>query len=331
MDEIIIKQGQVVAVEGSGVWKDGDTGSMRIKVKLMQDKNADADDSPDEMVAFPLLPKSIQSIPKIGEGVFVFTSQLGDRNSQRYYIGPIWSQPQYYGFEPYKHGIGTANALTDSNQTDVLDSINTNPDSLGSFPGQTDVAILGKGGSDIMVRDPRAQGHEEIILRCGIRQEDEQHASIHKQGKINFNRTNPVYIQMMYAKGLMKANSSNLPTKYGKRGSITGADDEPHHDGAINIVADHINLISHNDTFRYSGIDAANQPNLIGRDTLNKCIGELHNMVYGDRLIEYLEVMREAIVEHNHHISGQKPDEVALQKMMRQDLTELISPTIRLS
>jgi hypothetical protein len=41
--------------------------------------------------------------------------------------------------------------------------------------------------------------------------------------------------------------------------------------------------------------------------------------------------MREAIVKHNHHISGQKPDEVALQKMMRQDLTELISPTIRLS
>ena len=84
----ILKLGQVVDVND-------ETGGGRIKVKIAQDKT-------NGEYAFPLLPKPIQVKPKVGEGVIVLSSELNNPDSNRFYIGPIISQPQYFEKDEYK-------------------------------------------------------------------------------------------------------------------------------------------------------------------------------------------------------------------------------------
>ena len=67
--------------------------------------------------AFPLLPKTFQSIPKVGEAVLVF--YYGGNNGQRFYIGPIISQPQFNIKAPRDYGT----SLLKQNITQPLERI----------------------------------------------------------------------------------------------------------------------------------------------------------------------------------------------------------------
>ena len=77
--ESIIKKGQVELIEDTA---DG----LRIKVRIEQDGTTPLENIP---YAFPLLPKTFQSVPKRGEGAFIITTMSDSKESQRYYIGPI--------------------------------------------------------------------------------------------------------------------------------------------------------------------------------------------------------------------------------------------------
>ena len=57
--------------------------------------------------AYPLLPKTIQTPPKEGEAVLVVFMQLGNSDADRFYIGPIISQKQYFYNEQHMGGIGS--------------------------------------------------------------------------------------------------------------------------------------------------------------------------------------------------------------------------------
>ena len=66
---------------------------LRVRAELATDKAKDISTIP---WAFPLLPKTLQTLPKVGEAVFVFMDgSVNNASAQRYYIGPIISQPQY--------------------------------------------------------------------------------------------------------------------------------------------------------------------------------------------------------------------------------------------
>lgn len=337
MDEIIVKQGEVVAIEGVGESAKGSTGGMRIKVRLEQDKGIPVKDLP---YAMPLMPRMFHSIPKIGEEALVFTSQLTDKNSQRYYLGPLLSQPQYYEYEKYRGGRGTSNALTDSKQTEPLETIENFPETAGAFPYDSDVAVMGRGGSDIIIRDPKPTtglsfkniGDEEILLRCGIRNDvHETVADKNRKGKINFNTTNPAYIQLLYANGTLPTSSQALPSVMGEK--ITKFDVNPQTNAVINVVADKINLMSHKDIDALStSVNIAEQPTLLNKENLKKCLESLHNAVYGDVLIEYLELLRQAIIAHQHPFA-QKPPTIDsnLNQVIGFNLSDMVSNNIRLS
>lgn len=341
MEGIVVRQGEVLRIEGYGVDAAMGTGGLRVLVKLYVDKDEErinGDKIENEVAyAYPLLPRTLQSIPKIGEGVLVITSHLGDKDSQRYYIGPLLSQPQFWEYEKYYGGRGTANALTDSRQTDPIESIDKNPETKGAFPSPNDVAIIGRGGSDIIIRDPKpsvAAGSldfvdtEQIALRCGIRLANTQNPNINEQGKINFNTSDPTYIQMLYAQGLFWGDTNLYPTTMG---NIGRKQPSTFNNGAINIVADKINLMSHNDF--PSNINLATQPELITEEDLQHAIDNLHNMVYGDVLIKYLELLRSAIVEHTHPFPMLPPiiQNTKLQEVVSTDLSQMVSSNIRLS
>lgn len=341
MEGLVVRQGEVVGIEGYGANAAAGTGGLRVLVKLYVDKGKDSiyktDVVSETTYAYPLLPRTLQSIPKIGEGVLVITSHLGDKDSQRYYIGPLLSQPQFWEYEKYYGGRGTANALTDSKQTEPLESIDTNPDAKGAFPGPNDVAIIGRGGSDIIIRDPKPSvatdsldfvNTEQIALRCGIRLANAQNPDINKQGKINFNTSDPTYIQMLYAQGLFYGDTNIYPTTMG---NIAQKQPSTFNNGAINIVADKINLMSHNDFA--TNVNLASQPELVTEEDLQKAIDNLHNMVYGDVLIRYLELLRKAIVEHTHPFPMTPPiiKNTLLESVVSEDLSNMVSSNIRLS
>ena len=87
----LIRQAKVISVDDK---TDGD----RIKVLLIPE---DLGKKNIEEYAYPLLPKMLHIKPKVGESVYVLTAIATDGYSQRFYIGPIISQPHHMEYEPY--------------------------------------------------------------------------------------------------------------------------------------------------------------------------------------------------------------------------------------
>lgn len=68
----------------------------RIKVIFPEDEVTKNNNN--AFFVWPLLPKHLQVIPKVGEMVLVFMSSLDNSNGNRFYIGPIISQDYYLNY-----------------------------------------------------------------------------------------------------------------------------------------------------------------------------------------------------------------------------------------
>jgi hypothetical protein len=98
-------------------------------------------------------------------------------------------------------------------------------------------------------------------------------------------------------------------------------------DKHINIVANKVNILSHlNNNFKLN--DPESQ---ITAEEQSKIDTEAHPLVYGDKLIELLELFKQYIVNHVHPYSGMKPaeDEV-LRKIVNFPLDKIIDENIRI-
>ena len=297
----IIKQGTVESIEDE---LDGG----RIKVRLVEDKDKPLSELP---YAFPLNPKIFQCVPKVNEGVFVICSEFKNSKSQRYYIGPIISQMQDIGDAPYNYGSGSANSLTQGAIVDSFKPISNFAVTDGSFPDKSDIAIIGRKGEDIIVRD------DEIDLRCGIRSEalgDEDESLV---GNVLFNTKNPTYIQMKHKPHLTSDS-----------------------DGVINLVADKINIVSHQDTDNDINVKLVN-PNskkngksepLLHDSDLETLMTQLHQLPYGDVLVEILNKIIKALTNHTHAMNGLPPCQgLSITQVNDIDLNTLLSKHVRIS
>ena len=298
--DVLIRLGEVVSVKDE---YDG----LRIKARLEQDKEIDDSDLP---YAFPLLPKTVQSVPKEGESVFVIVSRLGNKNSIRYYIGPIISQPQYFYKEKYDCGMGTYNSLLQGSTSKPLESISHYTETEGSFPQINDVALVGRKSEDIILKDG------EIDIRCGIRSQklfdDANKSSTQNalKGDVIFNSQSPAYLQLKYQRGLCKGNKQVA-------------------DSVINIVADKINLISHKDTEHFNLTD---QHELIKSNEIDEIMSKLHQLPYGDLLYDLLIRMRLAITNHVHSYPGLPPVPCSyITHLLGFDIDTILSENVRIS
>jgi len=97
--------------------------------------------------AFPLLPKTFQSIPKVGESVLLIYD--ASSNGQRYYIGPIISQPQ---FNAYCEPKNATSLLMEPVHNKPLERVSNNDDTKGAYPKSSDVAVIGRGAEDLLLR-----------------------------------------------------------------------------------------------------------------------------------------------------------------------------------
>lgn len=250
----IIKVCEVISVI------DNDDGK-RIKARLLPDDNGRKEK--DIPYAFPLIPKLIQITPKVGEAVLIITAILDSGDSERFYIGPVISQPQKRYKDDYN---GNARSLFKGAMFSALKSPKTNPKTEGIYANDDDIAITSRENTDILLRD------NDVFLRCGVHLTN---PITHEDAE--FNRKNPGYIKLNY-------------NNYGKEGEKS----------SVNIVADKINILSHDSNYPFELND---KKDLISNDELEKIFKEAHQLPYGDKLVEFLKLFLKAFQTHRHPYS----------------------------
>lgn len=322
-----IGTGQIEYIEGENIALQisDDYNARRLKVRVDSDgPNKSTNDLP---WAFPLMPKTILTAPQIGEGVLVFCSEGGNFSSQRFYLGPIISQEQFQEYDSYEGGRGSAVSLLLHKKPSApkpLERISNHEDTLGSFPRTSDVALVGRGKEDVIVRyDKKGTGKgtaSEVDIRAGVRQEPLSPTDTFK-GNVVFNSNDPAYIQVKHStSGLAGFEGNNA--------------DERTANGIVNVVADKINLMSHKDT-NLTSSDISDPNELVPVEKMDEIMAKLHPSVYGDDLVKLLKIMCNAIVNHVHPMGNYVPcvvDDVKDIKMNAgKYMDKMLSKHVRLS
>lgn len=331
---VLITSGKVEYIEGdSSTGINGEAQAWRVKVRLDGDGNKDISELP---WCFPILPKFLQTLPKVGEGAFIITSELGKPNSQRYYLGPIISQPQYMEMCNYGlGGRGPAMSLLSTRKPATEEPLTTIKRKKeltdGAFPELNDIALLGRGQEDLILkyRNSGAGKISEVDLRAGIRLEPSDSTVKYMKGNVIFNNQSPGYIQVKHntngVAGIMEGEGDRDDDKYE---SI----DERTAKSVINIVGDKINLISHKDSNGF-GETLCDRKDLIKEGELDNIMSLLHRAVYGDELIILLKKIVSAIATHTHPYSMLPPtvEGTEIADIIDYDYEDIISPNVRIS
>lgn len=292
-DNTIIKIAEVKSVID-------DADGMRIKVRLVPEDNSISLDK-NLPYAFPLLPKQIHVSPKVGECVFVILANQGESEGNRYYIGPIISQPQMLNKDNYSN-LSAVSLLKGNEVVSPLEAPSVNPEINGSLPEYEDIAIQGRQNTDIILKN------NEMRIRCGMR----NNPLLPQPENLFFNKQNPAYIQMKYMKNKVKYNNNSSYNTYGS---------------VINVVADRINLLTHDSESSYTLTD---ENELIPEDVLNDIMNNGHPFVYGDRLINFLTKLLNVVATHTHPFPNDPPyNDVKMTDVTTTNLNTLLSKTIK--
>jgi len=225
---------------------------------------------------FPLIPKHLSPIPKEGEYVLVFMYGPDDVYGDRFYVGPIISNPRFFNKQTLENGataglsIGLYDPEKDLSKIEAVKGIYSEYDTNNTF------SINGRENSDLVFKP------SEVLIRAGKFLENKP---------LEFNQVNPAYIQIK--SGFNYSENSNQPNT--KKISVN------------NIVADKINLITYNGSpnFNVTQRDLLkNTTPYITDDELNNIIETAHPLVFGDVLLQYLQALRAAFESHVHNNFG---------------------------
>jgi hypothetical protein len=305
MGKVLIKIGKVVEVEDKYSIDGAD--ALRIRAKLNEDKTKTDNRIP---WAWPLLPKTLQSVPKVGESVLIIADAVDEfSEGQRYYIGPLISQPQYMTLCPAEYST----SLLKASETLPLERMSDEPTTKGSFPKAEDVALIGRGREDVILKYNKDSQCSEVDIRAGIRKQPTSLVNPGIIGNIIFNDTDPAYIQLKYSKGLARRQKYSCSS-------------------AVNIVADYINIISNHDANVNDNIHDSND--LVKDANFDDTINSLHQVPKGDKLVELLTIIKGAIMHHVHPWAGMEQcgDWAGfIKKLEGYDIESILSDFVRIS
>lgn len=242
-------------------------GGNRIQVKLGNTYDGTVADN-NLMYCSPLMPKLLHVIPKPGELVLVILQKAQSGDSNRYYIGPVLSQPQRFYHESNNTSLPFMDNPDGPGNATLPNPLN-NGENKGSIPDINDIGIIGRDNCDIILKE------HDIRIRCGYKDNG------NKTDILKFNRIDPAFIQLQWKK--RSDNNSNITTKDYK--------------SSINIYADRINLLS-----RFSDVNIGELDNddLITDEKMNELLSKCHPLVFGDKLVQYLKELRTAYLTHTH-------------------------------
>lgn len=191
-----IYYGEVITIDDST-----DGGRIRVKILGLDNKITNNEDLP---YCYPMLPKFFHVYPQIGEVVRIFIEDITYPQRGRFWLGSVVSQPQKIGFD----SIYTALSTTNMGLTTPEKAPTTYPDADGVFPTKSDIAIIGKDNTDIILRSG------QVELRAGKHEND---------NILKLNTTNPASISLTFEQR---------------------EDNETHYSNTI-VTSDKIALISH--------------------------------------------------------------------------------------
>lgn len=286
-----LKYGVVVSV------KDND-GLGRIKVRVKGSKSVGGDDEFDDSElpwAFPFIPKYLSTIPKKNDAVWILILDDQSEFRDRLYIGPIISQLQYLDGDNFFNGTSPLTAFSFGGKkptkpvlTDETTDVKI-PELLGVFPKADEVSIQGRYNTDI------TQKRNEIIIRAGKFEETDTN-----EFKIKFNFKTQGFIQIKndvpYFGQEQKKGISVPKEGTTERGSVT------------NIVSNKINLITHKDG---APLFTLTNEELLNNEEIQKILTEAHQLPFGDILLEYLILLKQAIFSHVHNGNGNPATDLA--------------------
>ena len=291
-NEIYIRVGQVISLDDPE--KCG-----RIKVSINRlDRTKES--LGEFNYCYPLLPQLIHVRPKVGEVVIVLFTSINS-TSNKYYIGPIISQPHKMQEDPY-YG-GALNIFQDGFKLD-------NPNyEEGVFCDNKDIAIYGRKGCEVILKE------NDIRLQCGVR------IGENDQFKESFNTLSPAYLKIKYYQNEQIADNKNI--NLGETNT---------YQSTATLVADEINLLSnwgdHGNGFKLNNKDG----NLISDEDMEKIIAEAHVLPFGDKLVDFLRLFLSAFQQHSHSYPN-KPTILpsGFPDIYNTDLTQILSKHVRIN
>lgn len=263
-----VSKGEVISIEDP-------TGMGRIKVRIKGAIVKGGDDSildSDLPWCFPTLPKHLNVVPKLNEAVIIFHLDKTRPHIDRLYLGPIISQEQKLEYDPFYFTAWNGFSFANKKPNVAVDTI---PELAGIFPNKEDISIQGRFNTDI------TQKNNEIIIRAG--KFVEAPTSTSNPYPFKFNSTTQGFIQVKNDVVIVSGDTI-------QKGSVT------------NIVSNKINLITHaNGSPRFN---VTNQQNLISDEEMLNIINTAHQVPFGDVLIEYLRLLKDALFLHVHNGHG---------------------------
>lgn len=239
---------------------------------------------------FPLMPKHNAIIPNEGEIVLIFEFGVqGERHPERFYVGPIISSLLNLNNQSLYGGATAGLAIS---PIDTIEDINKIPETKGVFSEYDKdygYSIEGRDNSDIVFKS------SELLLRAG--------KFIRQTNNVSLNKVNPAYIQIKHGFNYTKSSSETPLT--------TGVPNFTFSEkiSVNNIVANKINLLTYgvdaNPEFNLTKRDEKNNKTpYIDDDELNKILETAHPLVFGDILMDYLKILEQAFLGHNHNHLG---------------------------
>jgi hypothetical protein len=173
---------------------------------------------------FPLIPKMLSPIPKVGETVLLFMYSADDRYSDRFYVGPLISNLNLIDKQTLNAG-STANLSTgfylpqkDLSKVESVKGVYADYDSNNTY------TLNGRDNADIVFKP------SEVLIRAG---------KFISNKPLEFNNVNPAFIQIK--NGFNYTDNVNNAIV-----AITGSGkkSKPQKISVNNIVADKINLLN---------------------------------------------------------------------------------------
>lgn len=280
-----LKYGEVMSV-------DDPLGLGRIKVWI---KGSVATGGDDELLGgnvgyenlpwcLPLLPKHISIKPKVGEMVLIFIFSKQKESVDRLYIGPLISQSNKLDFDSARTtalaGFSFGPTYPNVTPTNI-------PDLKGVFPNPDDISIQGRFNTDI------TQKNNEIVIRAGKFMTSE--VTELNPYPIKFNDKTQGFIQIKNDVKLPKITDTEVSDRLG---SVT------------TIVSNKINLLTHGGSPKYNVL---NNVDLISKEEMENILKTAHQVPFGDKLLEYLILLKEAFLSHVHRHNGLTPTDLTIE------------------
>lgn len=258
----------------------------RIKVKIPGPTSVGGDselDVKDIPYAFPIIPRYLLTVPKVGEMVFVML--LDNRSSDRLYIGPVISNFA----DLFDNNINTSLTSFTFLQSPPRPNYNYLPQTKGIFPNEDDVAIQGRYNTDIILRK------NEILIRAGKFQITEANQNNDYYG-FKFNTETQGFIQIRNDIPLERKPAAG---GFVNKGSIT------------NIIGSKINLLTHRDG--NPRFILSNQDDQISNEEILNILETAHPLPFGDLVLQYLKLLKDAFLNHVHNGHGKLPTDLTIQ------------------